>query len=195
MATSRAHVLTSQAVSTVLHTCVSRSLDVDSRLCPAAALSEITGALDTEVRKVVDAVPTTELDAYAHDTLALPGALGGCSLRDGWTPYLHAAYWSTWAAHRLDVRAVALRLGRALHADPDAAHAANAAAGLRAAGLNIDGVTFAFTDEAVALYVAGPWAETTPAALGVQIRQRRRRACRWRTRGCPVRARQRKRRP
>ena len=110
------------------------------------ALSEVTGALDTEVRKVVNALLTTELDACAFDTLALPGAFGGCSLRDGWTPYLHAACWSTCAAHRLDVRAVAFRFGRPLHADPDATPAADAAAGLRAADIHVDCLTVASPD-------------------------------------------------
>ena len=162
MAASRTHELTSQDVWTVLQKCVSRSLDFDSRLCPALALSEVTGALDTEVRKVVNALLTTELDASALDTLALPGALGDCSLRDGWIPYMHASYWATWAAHRLDVRSVAFRLERRLHADPDAARAAEAAEGLCAAGINVDGSTFAFTDEAAALYSAGPWVEDRP---------------------------------
>ena len=162
MAASRTHPLTSQAVWTVLHKCISRSLDFDSRLCPAVALSEVTGALDTGVRKFVDALLTNELHANAHEILAQPGALGGCSLRDGRVPYMHAAYWSTWAAHRLDVRAVALRLGRRLHADPDAAFAADAAAGLRTAGIDVDGATFVFAAEAAAAYAAGPWVADRP---------------------------------
>eukprot|EP00972_Heterocapsa_arctica_P051455 7568677-Heterocapsa_arctica.AAC.1 len=125
-----------QVAWTILQKSVARALDFDTRLCPAWALAGARGILGDAVSKVVDALAGPGLDGDAREQLALPGCLGGCALRACSDAACHAAFWSTWAAHRADVRAAAEQLGRPLRHEVDELEAEDSAAALEREGVS-----------------------------------------------------------
>eukprot|EP00973_Karenia_brevis_P039133 5404724-Karenia_brevis.AAC.1 len=110
MVRTRANMLAIQVAWTILQKSTARALDYDARLCPSWALNVAIARHRSAVCSVVEAMLSIPVSQAMWEQLSLPGALAGCGLRDYCTSNVNAAYWSTWIAHRSDVRSVAERL-------------------------------------------------------------------------------------
>ena len=93
---ARSSALTCQVAWVMLQKCISHALDFDNRVCPSWALREERSKVDFAVSQVVDAIAGCVLDPEARAQCALPGPLGGTSLRDGLEVYSQASFavWS-----------------------------------------------------------------------------------------------------
>ena len=102
-----------QVVWTLLQKSVARALDYDMRLQYSAEASVAASNLDSTVLAVFSALTGGDVRARERDLAALPGPLGGCSLRAA--TFMHAsAFTASWMHHRHHAIKYAQLLGRVI---------------------------------------------------------------------------------
>jgi len=151
-----------QVAWTILGHSVTKALDYDLRLCPSWALLESLSSLRSACVATVRHLVGRDVDEHAILQAALPGPLGGCTLRIPTEATADAAYAATWLTHKDAISEMASAMGRPHGTAVDESEAMAAQARLAQRGILVSENTVAFSPQANEVYSASPWARDCP---------------------------------